>query len=211
MPVDAPLYPVGLVVAGRRCLVVGGGRIAARKVDGLVAAGAAVTVVAPDVLDEIAVQPEVTVRRRPYERGDVRGFQLVITATDDPAVNAAVFEDGEAAGVWVNSADDPANCSFILPAVLRRGPVVVTVSTSGQSPALASWLRDRIGDEVVGDDAGTLALELSAERDALHAAGQTTEGLDWVPRIEALQPECAADTGGIRQATAAHSQEVTRS
>ncbi|MGH9118427.1 MAG: precorrin-2 dehydrogenase/sirohydrochlorin ferrochelatase family protein [Acidimicrobiales bacterium] len=185
MPVDAPVYPVGLVVAGRPCLVVGGGCIAARKVDGLVACGARVTVIAPDVVDDITAQPDVVVVRRPYRPGDLRGFLLVITATGDQEVDGAVFADAEHAGVWVNSADDPARCSFILPAVLRREPVVVTVSTAGHSPALATWLRDRLA-QTVGDDVGTVARRLSARRDAIHAAGETTEGMDWKPIIEEL-------------------------
>jgi len=185
VPVDAPVYPIGLVVDGRPCLVVGGGRIAARKVEGLVACGARVTVIAPEVVDDITDQPDVVVVRRPYRRGDLRGFVLVITATGVPEVDAAVFDDAEHAGVWVNSADDPAHCSFILPAVLRREPVVVTVSTNGHSPALASWLRDRLA-QVVPDDVGALARRLSARRDAIHAGGQTTEGMDWRPVIEEL-------------------------
>ncbi len=72
------------------------------------------------------------------------GYRLVVAATGDAAVNRAVFEDGEAAGVWVNSADDPASCSFILPAIARQGPVSVAISTSGYSPALASWLKEHV-------------------------------------------------------------------
>ena len=82
-----------------------------------------------------------SVQERPYRRGEVAGYRLAVAATGDPAVNRAVFEDGESAGVWVNSADDPASCSFILPAIARQGPVSVAVSTSGFSPALASWLK----------------------------------------------------------------------
>ena len=88
------------------------------------------------------------VEERPYRRGDVAGYRLVVAATDDPATNRAVFEDGEAAGVWVNSADDPASCSFTLPSVVRRGPIMVTVSTGGHSPALATWLRGHVEDEL---------------------------------------------------------------
>jgi siroheme synthase-like protein len=185
VPVDAPVYPVGLVVDGRPCLVVGGGRIAARKVEGLVACGARVTVIAPDVVDDITAQPDVVVVRRPYCEGDLRGFLLVITATGDTEVDGTVFRDAEHSGVWVNSADDPAHCSFILPAVLRREPVVVTVSTAGHSPALATWLRDRLAREV-GDDVGDVARRLSARRDAIHADGSTTEGMNWTPIIEDL-------------------------
>jgi siroheme synthase-like protein len=177
-----------LVVADRPCLVVGAGRIAARKVDGLRSCDADVTVLAPEIGDEIAGRDDVEIIRRPYETGDVAGYQLVITATGDRDVDAAVFADAEARGIWVNSADDPDHCSFLLPAVLRQGPVVVSVATGGHSPALASWLRDRLAAEL-GEAAGEVALELSAERRRLHAAGESTEGRDWRPLIESLFAE----------------------
>ena len=127
MPVEAPQYPVSLVLEGRPVLVVGGGRVAARKVDGLLACGAQVHVVAPRVADELKQRHGVTVEERPYRDGDVAGYRLVVSATDDAAVNRAVHDEAEAAGVWVNSADDPANCTFTLPSVLRRGPITVAV------------------------------------------------------------------------------------
>jgi siroheme synthase-like protein len=126
-------YPVDLVVAGRPVLVVGGGRVALGKVRGLLEAGARVTVVAPEVVDELAALDGVRIERRRYERGEVAGYRLAFTATGDAAVDQAVFDDGEAAGVWVNSADDPARCSFTLPARLRRGDLLVTVSTAGRA------------------------------------------------------------------------------
>jgi siroheme synthase-like protein len=166
--IDAPLYPVGLIVAGRRVLVVGGGKVAADKVRNLVACDAEVTVVAPDVDDEIASLDGVTVEQRPYRPGEAadNGYRLVIAATDDAAVNRRVHDDAEAAGVWVNAADDPANCTFTLPAVLRRGRVTVGVATGGSSPALAAWLRDRIAATEVGPEYEVLA-DLLAEARAL--------------------------------------------
>jgi precorrin-2 dehydrogenase/sirohydrochlorin ferrochelatase len=163
MPVDAPLYPVGLIVAGRRVLVVGGGKVAAEKVRNLAACGAAVTVVSPDVDDAISSLDAVTVEQRAYEPGDAaNGYRLVIAATDDAAVNRQVHDDADGAGVWVNAADDPANCTFTLPAVLRRGKVTVGVATGGSSPALAGWLRDRIATTEVGPEYEVLA-DLLAE------------------------------------------------
>ncbi|HVM07290.1 MAG TPA: bifunctional precorrin-2 dehydrogenase/sirohydrochlorin ferrochelatase [Acidimicrobiales bacterium] len=178
MPVRAPLYPVGLVVDGRRCLVVGGGRIAARKVEGLRSCGAIVHVVAPSVSDEIKAMTGVTYDERPYERADLDAMRLVITATGDPAVDQQIFDECEAAGIWCNSADDPDRCTFTLPATLRHGPLLVTVSTGGHSPALATWLRDRIRDRV-GPEYEILLEMLSDARGALQAAGVSTEGLDW--------------------------------
>ena len=134
MPVDAPLYPVNLVVAGRRCLVVGGGPVAAQKARELAACGAEVHVVAPRIDPETAAIDGVICHTRPYEPGEVTGYRLAITATDDPAVNRQVFLEGEDAGVWVNSADDPANCAFTLPSRVRQGPLLVTFATGGNSP-----------------------------------------------------------------------------
>jgi siroheme synthase-like protein len=183
-----PLFPVGLVVAGRPCLVVGGGQVAARKVTALAACGARVTVVAPDVVPSIDALDGVTVERRPYRAGEAAGYRLVITATGDPAVDRAVHDDADAAGVWVNTADDPANCSFTLPAVTRKGPVTVAVATDGASPALAAWLRDVLADALPAR-IEELASALAAERAELRATGASTEGLDWSARIDALLAE----------------------
>ena len=177
MAVDARPYPVVLLLEGRRVLVVGGGAVAASKVAGLVAAGAVVHVVASEVGEAVRAQP-VTWEERPYEPGEVVGHRFVVAATDDPAVNAQVFRDGEEAGIFVNAADDPASCSATLPARLDRGPLLVTVSTSGHSPALAGWLRDRLA-EVVGPEHEDLLAMLSEVRRELVAQGQTRRAADW--------------------------------
>ena len=171
-------YPVNLLLRGRRCLVVGGGRVAAQKVRGLVDAEAAVHVIAPAVDDAIASRAEVTVDRRAYAAGDVDGHHLVIAATSDAELNHAIAAEAEAAGIWVNVADDPDYCTFTLPAVVRRGPVLVTFSTGGTSPALASWLRRQFEDEI-GPEYEILAGLLADARDELRARGESTEGRGW--------------------------------
>jgi siroheme synthase-like protein len=174
-------YPVNLVVSGRRCVVVGAGRIAARKVDGLLAAGADVHVVAPRLGDELRTMRDegrVTAAERPFEPADLDGAWLATAATDDPAVNHAVFEAGEARGTWVNAADDPDNCSFTLMSVIRRGDLVVTVGTGGRTPALATWLKERITAEI-GPEYETLVELLADEREAMRADGRSTEDADW--------------------------------
>jgi siroheme synthase-like protein len=183
MPVDTPLYPVNLVVDGVACLVVGGGAIAARKAAGLHACGAKVHVVAPEVGAEVRALAGVTWEERPYAVGDVAGYRLVMAATDDPGVNAQVYEDGSAADVWVNSADDPDHCSFTLPAVSRRGPLTVAVSTGGHSPALAAWLRRHVDSEM-GAEYETLLALLSEERARVRAGGHSTESLDWQKALD---------------------------
>jgi precorrin-2 dehydrogenase/sirohydrochlorin ferrochelatase len=177
VPVDGPQYPVNLVLTGRPCLVVGGGSVAARKVSGLLTCGAVVRVIAPDPGREILASG-VPVEARDYAPGDVAGYRLVVAATDDPDTNRRVFEDSEAAGIWVNAADDPASCSFTLPSVARRGPILVTLSTGGHSPALASWLRTHV-EEQLGPEYEVLVGLLSAAREELKAAGRPTAGLDW--------------------------------
>jgi siroheme synthase-like protein len=201
VPVEPSQYPVNLVVEGRACLVVGAGAVAARKVVGLLACGALVTVVAPDVGDEVegrAAAGELQLERRPYRAGEAADYRLVIAATDDHAVNEAVYRDADAAGVWVNSADDPATCSFTLPSVVRRGPLVVTVATGGHSPAMAAWLRAHVEAEM-GEEYRVLLELLSAERQALKAAGRSTEGLDWQKALDSNMLELIRE-GQIGQA-----------
>ena len=159
--------PVSLDVAGRRVLVVGTGPAADRRGTALADAGAVVT----------------RVDGHDYRPGAVAGYWLVLVDAG-PAVNRAVFADAEAAGVWCNGADDPANCSFLVPAIVRRGPVTVAVSTGGASLALASWLRREL-EAAVGPEFADVALRLADERRRIHAAGGSTEGVDWARRIEA--------------------------
>lgn len=197
MPVDDPLYPVNLVLAGRRCLMVGGGPVALQKVRGLLDAGASVTVVAPDILPAIAELP-VTIERRAYRSPEAQDFRLVLVATGDPAVNQQVFDDAEAAGVWVNSADDPIRCSFILPARVRQGRLLVTVSTGGHSPAMSAWLRQRFADEL-GPEYDVLIGVLADVRGEIQETGLGTESLDW---------RAALDSGILDLVRAGRSEEA---
>lgn len=180
-----PLYPVMLDLTDIACLIVGGGTVAARKATELVTCGALVTVISPVICAPLRELGVFQILERHHQPGDGASFQLVMTATDDPSVNALVAAEARANGQWVNAADDPENCSFILPALIRRGPVTIAVSTGGASPSLAGWLRDRIASSV-GPEVGDAAESLAAERAALHARGQTTEGIDWRTRIEEL-------------------------
>ena len=185
MSIDVPdttpiphTYPVNIIVAGRPCLVVGGGRIAAHKVRGLQNAGADVTVVSPEVVSELAVDPDVRWIARRYESGDVEGHRLVITATGVEAVDAAVATDAREAGILVNSADDPPNCDFILPAVVRAGDLTATISTRGRSPAVATWLRKRLELQLDTNYEGLLDLASKVRAELKTAAG-TSEHPGW--------------------------------
>ena len=182
-------YPVFLDLQGVPVLVVGGGVIAFRKAGGLAEAGAVVTVVAPEVIPQLqALAAHIELRR--YQVGEAASYQLVMTATNDPTVNAQVAADARAAQVWTNSADDPQNCSFILPAVTRRGLVTVAVSTGGASPALAGTVRSRIADQILTAQVEAAAVELARQRAEIHAAGGSTELVEWGDRVrEALGDE----------------------
>jgi siroheme synthase-like protein len=173
--------PVNLLVRGRRVVVVGAGRIAARKIAPLLELGAAVEVIAPDAGDEVRAWADagrVVLHQRAFAPDDVRDAWLAFAATDDPAVNAAVHTAAEAGRVWVNSADDPANCSFTLVSVIRRADLVVTVGTGGRSPALAAHLR-RVWEDELGPEYETLLDLLSDAREELRASGRSTEDADW--------------------------------
>ena len=153
---------VCLDLRGRPCLVVGGGRVALEKSRGLLDCGADVTVVAPEVDDELAALP-VRVVERPFAGADVNGRFLVIAATNDRRVNASVSAAAARCSVPCNVADDPELCSFILPAVVRRDPIQVGVSTGGASPALAQRIRDEV-DALIGPHHAELARRLQELR-----------------------------------------------
>jgi len=178
----AAQFPVNLNLAGRRVLVVGAGRIALRKTEQLLVADALVTVVAPDVHAGFADLP-VTVLRDVFAPAHLEGQRLVITATGVRDVDQEIFDLCESRGIWVNSADDPDRCTFTLPAVVRRGDLLVAVSTGGSSPALSSYLRRRL-ETVFGPSFADVVDDLSRERDRFHAEGISTETIDWAPIID---------------------------
>jgi siroheme synthase-like protein len=162
-------YPVSLEVEGRRCVVVGGGVVAEHKVRSLVEAGAEVVVVAEVVssgLDELARDGAVSVVDRDYVVGDLGGAFLAIAATDDPAVNAAVYEEGERGRVLVNSVDDVDHCHFAVPSVVRRGELTLTIATGGKAPALAKKLRRELSERFGPEYAEVVELIGQVRREA---------------------------------------------
>ena len=139
-----PYYPVALDLRDRRCLVVGGGPVAEAKVEGLLEASARVTVVSPELTEPLAawaVGGRFIHRPHEYRTDDLDGQELVFSAADRREVTEVVAADARRRGLWVNAADDPAFCDFLLPSVLRRGRLIVAVSTGGASPALAARVR----------------------------------------------------------------------
>ncbi len=200
-------YPVNLLVSGRRCLVVGAGRIAARKIESLLQAGADIHVVAPEVGSEVrewADAGRLALLERPFEPTDVEEAWLVVTATDDTEVNRAAFEAGEARRIFVNSADDPANCSFTLMSVVRRGDIVVSIGTNGRSPALATYLKEHVRDEM-GPEYETLLELLSEAREEIRSTGRSSEDSDWRAAIDSGILEL------IREGRESEARELLRS
>ena len=157
-------YPVLLDIAGKPVVVIGGGEVALRKVEGLLEAGARVTVVSPELhpgLASLIAAGRAQHIARGYRPGDLEGCTLAFVGTDDRSLNAAVAREGKGRGVWVNAVDDPSNCDFIMPGVIRRGDLIVAVSTSGGSPAMARKMREELEAFLTEDYA--LLLELAAE------------------------------------------------
>jgi precorrin-2 dehydrogenase / sirohydrochlorin ferrochelatase len=161
-----PFYVACLRLSERRCLVVGGGDVGLEKVEGLLACDAAVTLVAPTAhqeLERLAQEGSITWHPREYHRGDLEGSFLVIAATNDSEVNISVHEHAEARAMLVNVVDVPPLCNFILPAIVRSGPLAIAISTAGASPALAKRMKREIA-ALFGDEYARLAIILNDSR-----------------------------------------------
>lgn len=171
-------YPICLIrLEQRLSIVIGGGQVAARKVIGLLDAGAHVTVIAPHLvpaLCALAAAGSIDVCEREYRSGDLAGAFLVIAATDDPVVNQQVWEEARQRGCLINVVDDPAHSNFIVPARVQRGEVNIAITTGGASPALARRLREQL-ERTIGPEYADLAEILAQTRSILlarHAPGE---------------------------------------
>ena len=163
---ETPFYIACLRLTGRRCVVVGAGDVGLEKVEGLLACGGEVVLVAPDAtppLRALADEGSIRWEQREYETGDLEGTFIAIAATDDTDVNIRVFEDAERRAMLVNVVDVPPLCNFILPAIHRTGPLAIAISTAGASPALAKRLKREIG-EAYGEPYARLAELLNEAR-----------------------------------------------
>lgn len=134
-------YPIMIDLAGKKCLIVGGGHVACRKALSLRDAGAQITVISPEICTELEQIDNITIEKRPYRTGDIEDFVLIFAATGNRDLNAEISEDAVKAGRQVNVVDDPELCSFIVPATLCRGSLLIAITTSGKSPALAKKIR----------------------------------------------------------------------
>ncbi len=163
---ETPLYIACLRLSGRRCVVIGGGPVGLEKVEGLLACDADVTLVAPEAqpeLVQLSLEGSIRWEQREYKTGDLEGALIAIAATDDTDLNVRVFEDAEARSMLVNVVDVPPLCNFILPAIVRTGPLAVAISTAGASPALAKRMKREIG-ELFGEPYANLAILLNDAR-----------------------------------------------
>ena len=163
---DTPFYIACLKLSGRRCVVVGGGEIGLEKTEGLLACDADVTLIAPDAVDELhalADEGSIAWQRREYEAGDLEATFMAIACTSDTDVNIRVFDDAERRAMLVNIVDVPPLCNFILPAIVRTGPLAIAISTAGASPALAKRMRREVA-ELFGDEYARLAIMLNDAR-----------------------------------------------
>lgn len=174
-------FPCFVDLSERPCVVIGGGEVAERKVESLLAAGALVTVVSPSLnrgLTRLVTDGRIRHLARVYRRGDLAGATLAFAATDDRAVTVAVAAEARRRRIWLNAADDPAHCDFILPSVLRRGRLTVAVSTGGASPAVARAVREEL--ETVLTERHATLLDVATEvRDELRAQGTSPDGDHW--------------------------------
>src|SRR6476660_2045678 len=163
---DTPFYIACLKLGGRKCVVVGGGAIGLEKVEGLLACAGRVVRIARDAIQELqdlAAEGSIEWERRDYVPGDLEGTFIVIAATDDTDVNIGIYEDAERRAMLVNVVDVPPLCNFILPAIVRTGPLAIAISTAGASPALAKRMKREV-TELFGEDYATLAVMLNDVR-----------------------------------------------
>ncbi len=143
-------YPAFLNLEGKLCVVIGGGRVAERKIKSLLECGARVRVISPEAtagIEKLSEEGKLILEKRIYQKGDLEGAWLVVAATSDPRVQKGVFEEAESRRIFCNVVDVPEKCSFIVPSVIRRGELCIAISTSGASPALARRIRERLEKE----------------------------------------------------------------
>ena len=190
-----PLFPIFLKLTGRPCIVIGAGHLAESKIESLLAANAAVTVIAPHATERIAAIAEaddLTLHLREYATGDLAGQFLVVAATNVPAVNRAVFAEAESSGILINAVDDPPFCDFYFPSVVRRGDLQIAISTAGHSPALAQRLRKEI-NALLPLDTGDWLAELGNLRREVLQMGPLNEARTQLLHQLASREVCSYD------------------
>ncbi len=179
-------YPMFLNISGKRCVVVGGGRVALRKVRALIEHGASVEVISPTLcpeLNKLAETSEIKLLRRQYQAGDLKRALLAIAATDDKDINQQVVKEAKGKAVLVNAVDDLENSDFIVPSYARRGDITIAVSTAGRSPALARKIRTKLEKEL-GDEYASLVSLIGEVRAEAKRQGIKITGDDWQEALD---------------------------
>ncbi len=179
-------YPIFLSIKGKRCVVIGGGKIAEGKVDKLLDCDAIVTVISPELTDKMrerATRNEFTYIPRVYEKGDIKGSYLALVATDDRKVNQTAADEARELGILVNTADDVKNCDFIAPAIVQRGDLTIAISTAGRSPAMARRVREEL-QELFTDEYANLLTVLAEARAIIRGNGMRPDPEEWQRAID---------------------------
>lgn len=195
------LFPIFLKLDGRPCLIVGAGNVALEKITTLLPSGASLNVVAPlvcEAIEKLAAEGKIVLERRAFEEADLEGKTLIVTATDSPEVNGAVFLASQRRGILCNSVDDPPNCDFYFASIVQRSQLQIAISTAGESPALAQRLRREINAMLPTDMAEwvTELGDLRREILASHPAGEERKAL---LHTLAHLPVCASSECPARQ------------
>lgn len=179
-------FPLFFDIRGKKCVVIGGGDVALRKVRRLLDAGAEVTVISPECssgMEELAGQNKIRIQKRTYEPGDIEDALIVLAATPDGDLNARISRDAKRKGIWINAADNAGHSDFILPSSFRRGDFVVAVSTSGMSPALARKMRIRLEREI-GEEYAALTSMVADVRQELKRKSLKISGEAWQQSLD---------------------------
>jgi len=206
------LFPLFLKLAARPCTVIGAGKLAESKIESLLAANAKVTVIAPYAnarITELAAAGELTLHLRDYAPGDLAHQFLAVAATDNPAVNRAVFAEAEASGVLINAVDDPPFCDFYFPSVVRRGDLQIAISTAGHSPALAQRLRKEI-NALLPLDAGDWLAEVGNLRREVLQLEPLNDARNQLLHTLASREVCSYDACPSRTLARAHAKTNPR-
>ena len=207
------LFPIFLKLTARPCTVIGAGNLAESKIESLLTANARVTVIAPRAnqrISSLAESGEITLYTREYAAGDLAGQFLAVAATDNSAVNRAVFTEAESSGVLINAVDDPPFCDFYFPSIVRRGDLQIAISTAGASPALAQRLRKEI-NELLPLDAGDWLMELgNLRREVLQLEPLNAARNELLHQL-ASRDVCAYEQCPSRQMARRHAETNPRS
>ncbi len=198
-------YPIFLGISGKRCVVIGGGEVALRKVRALLEHEAEVKVISPDLCPELAQMAEkkiILVVQRVYDQGDLEGAFMAIAATSDGKINRKIAEEAREGEILVNVVDDPEHSDFIVPSYLRRGAITIAVATDGRSPALARKIRTRLENDF-GAEYASLAIIASEVRYELKQQGIKVNGEVWQEALdlEVLVRMLKSGEGGKARAT----------